>query len=271
MAGRLEGRTALVIGAGSVGPGWGNGKATAVLFAREGASIFCVDINQAAAEETVGLIREKGGRAEAFHADVSKAVQVDAMVKTCHQALGRIDILHNNVGILDVGGPVETSEESWDHVMDVNIKSMFLTCKHVLPIMERQFEESRRGGAIVNIASIAGIRYTGVPYISYSASKAGIIQFTRAIALQYAKKGIRANSILPGLMNTPMIREPLKDVYAGGDVDKMVALRDAQCPTGKMGDAWDVAYAGLFLASDEAKYVTATELVVDGGITAKFA
>ncbi len=275
MAGRREGRTALVIGAGSVGPGWGNGKATAVLFAREGAAIFCVDINQAAAEETVGIIRGEGGRAEAFHADVSNSVQVDAMVKTCHQTMGRIDILHNNVGILDVGGPVETSEESWDRVMDVNIKSMFLTCKHVLPIMERQFEEGGQGpgsgGAIVNIASIAGIRYTGVPYISYSASKAGIIQFTRAIALQYAKKGIRANSILPGLMNTPMIREPLKGAYAGGDFDKMVAIRDAQCPTGKMGDAWDVAYAGLFLASDEAKYVTATELVVDGGITAKVA
>ena len=154
--------------------------------------------------------------------------------------------------------------------MDVNLTSMFLTCKHVLPVMEAQFEETGKGGALVNIASIAGIRWAGVPYISYAASKAGVIQFTRAVALQYAAKGIRANSILPGLMNTPMIREPLKEVYAEGDVDKMVELRDAQCPTGKMGDAWDVAYASLFLASDEAKYVTATELVVDGGITAKF-
>lgn len=275
MAGRLEGKTALVVGAGSVGPGWGNGKATSVLFAREGAQIFCVDINLAAAEETAGIIRDEGGKAEAYAADVSKAEPVEAMVAAAHQALGRIDILHNNVGIVEVGGPVEASEESWDRVMDINIKSMFLTCKHVLPIMEAQFEASGpdggRGGAIVNIASIAGIRYTGVPYISYNASKAAVIQFTRGVALQYAKKGIRANSILPGLMHTPMIREPLKDAYAGGDFDKMVELRDAQCPTGKMGDAWDVAYAGLFLASDEAKYVTATELVVDGGITAKFA
>jgi NAD(P)-dependent dehydrogenase (short-subunit alcohol dehydrogenase family) len=142
---------------------------------------------------------------------------------------------------------------------------MFLTCKHVLPVMERQ-----GGGAIVNISSIAGIRCTGVSYISYNASKAGVIQFTRAVALEYAKKGIRANSILPGLMNTPMIVEPLKGVYAEGDIDKMIEIRDAQCPTGKMGDAWDVAYASLFLASDEARYVTATELIVDGGITAKF-
>lgn len=271
MAGRLEGKTALVVGAGSVGPGWGNGKATSVLFAREGAQIFCVDINQAAAEETAGIIRGEGGKAEAYSADVSKAEPVEAMVAAAYQALGRIDILHNNVGIVEVGGPVEASEESWDRVMDVNLKSMFLTCKHVLPIMKAQFEAPGTGGAIVNIASIAGIRYTGVPYISYNASKAAVIQFTRGVALQYAKKGIRANSILPGLMHTPMIREPLKDAYAGGDFDKMVELRDAQCPTGKMGDAWDVAYAGLFLASDEAKYVTATELVVDGGITAKFA
>ncbi|MDX1711652.1 MAG: SDR family oxidoreductase, partial [Rhodovibrionaceae bacterium] len=141
-----------------------------------------------------------------------------------------------------------------------------LTCKHVLPIMEKQ-----GAGAIVNISSIAAIRYTGVPYISYNASKAGVVQFTRAVALEYAKKGIRANAILPGLMNTPMIVEPLKGVYAEGDIDKMIEIRDAQCPTGKMGDAWDVAYASLFLASDESRYVTATELVVDGGITAKFA
>jgi NAD(P)-dependent dehydrogenase (short-subunit alcohol dehydrogenase family) len=126
------------------------------------------------------------------------------------------------------------------------------------------------GGAIVNISSVAAIRWTGVPYISYAASKAGAVQFTRGVALQYAKAGIRANAVLPGLMNTPMVQEPLKEVYAGGDIEKMIEVRDAQCPTGKMGDAWDVAYAALFLASDEAKYVTGTELVVDGGLSAKF-
>lgn len=274
MAGRLQDKVAIVVGAGSSGPGWGNGKATAALFAREGAKVLCVDRNGAAAEETAGLIAEEGGTASAFAADVTEGAQVAAMVAAARgadwNAGGRIDVLHNNVGIVEVGGPVEASEESWHRVMDVNLTSMFLTCKHVLPVMEAQFAENGRGGALVNIASIAGIRWAGVPYISYAASKAGVIQFTRAVALQYAAKGIRANSILPGLMNTPMIREPLKEVYAGGDVDRMVELRDAQCPTGKMGDAWDVAYASLFLASDEAKYVTATELVVDGGITAKF-
>ena len=264
MAGRLQDKVAIVVGAGSVGPGWGNGKATAVLFAREGAKVLCVDRETTAAEETRGLIADEGGTAEAFTADVGEAAQVEALVARCQALYGRVDVLHNNVGILDVGGPVETSLESWERVMRVNLTAMFLTCKHVLPIMERQ-----GAGAIVNVASIAGIRWTGVPYISYSASKAGVIQFTRAVALQYAKKGIRANAILPGLMNTPMIVEPLKDTYAGGDVDKMIAIRDAQCPMGRMGDAWDVAYAGLYLASDEAKYVTATELVVDGGITAQ--
>jgi len=265
MAGRLDGKVAMVVGAGSSGPGWGNGKAAAVLFAREGARVFCVDINLAAAEETAGLIRGEGGQAEACRADVAKAAEVAAMVARCLEVYGRIDVLDNNVGILELGGPVELSEEGWDRVFDVNIKSMFLTCKHVLPVMVAQ-----GGGAIVSIASIAAIRDIGVPYVAYNASKGAVLSFTRAVALQYARQGIRANAILPGLMNTPMIVEPLKGAYAGGDVDEMIRIRDAQCPTGKMGDAWDVAYAALFLASDEAKYITATELVVDGGITAKF-
>ncbi len=265
MGGRLAGKVAMVVGAGSSGPGWGNGKATAVLFAREGAQLFCVDINLAAAEETAGIIRGEGGTAEACRADVARAGEVEAMVARCLEVFGRVDVLDNNVGIVEVGGPVETSEEGWDRVIDVNLKSMFLTCKHVLPVMQRQ-----GGGVIVNIASIAGIRDTGVPYISYSTSKGAVIPFTRSIALQYAKQGIRANAILPGLMNTPMIVEPLKDAYAQGDVEEMIRKRDAQCPTGRMGDAWDVAYAALFLACDESKYITGTQLVVDGGITAKF-
>jgi NAD(P)-dependent dehydrogenase (short-subunit alcohol dehydrogenase family) len=265
MAGRLDGKVAMVVGAGSSGPGWGNGKAAAVLFAREGAKVFCVDINLAAAEETAGLIRAEGGDARSFQANVAKAGEVAALVEACREAYGRIDVLDNNVGIVELGGPVELSEEGWDRVFDVNIKSMFLTCKHVLPIMVAQ-----GGGAIVNIASIAAIRDIGVAYIAYNASKGAVLSFTRSVALQYARQGIRANSILPGLMNTPMIVEPLKGAYAGGDVDEMIRIRDAQCPTGKMGDAWDVAHAALFLASDEAKYITATELVVDGGITAKF-
>lgn len=264
MGERLKDKVAIVTGAGSSGPGWGNGKATAVLFAREGARVLAADVNLAAVEQTGGIIDQEGGDCVIEQADVSCADQVEAMVGRCLELYGRVDILHNNVGILEIGGPVEASEESWDRVCNVNIKSMFLTCKFVLPHMEKQ-----GGGAIVNISSISGIRYLGVPYISYSTTKAAIMQFTQAVALQYAEKNIRANAILPGLMNTPMIVEPLKDAYGDGDVNKMIEVRENQCPMKKMGDAWDVAYAALFLASDEAKYITGTKLVVDGGLTCK--
>ena len=264
MADRLKDKVALVTGAGSIGPGWGNGKATAVLFAREGAKVFAVDINRRAAEETCAIIAGEKGMAEPYVADVSDSAQVKAMVEACVKRFGRVDVLHNNVGIVKIGGPVEQSEADWDRVIDVNLKSVFLTCKHAIPVMEKQGR-----GAIVNISSIASIRWLGVPYISYHASKAAINQFTAAVAIEYAKKGIRCNAVLPGLMNTPMVHAALPGVYSGGDVEKMIKLRDAQCPTGKMGDAWDIAYASLYLASDEAKYVTGHCLVVDGGITAK--
>ena len=264
MGGRLEDKTAIVVGAGSIGPGWGNGKATAVTFARAGARVLCVDIDEAAAQETVALIEGEGGVAQAERADVTDKAQVDAMVARALELWGKIDVLHNNVGIVEAGGPVEADEASWDRVIEVNLKSMYLTCKAVLPVMEAAGQ-----GAIVNIGSVAGIRWLGVPYVSYAASKAAILGFTRAIAIQYARKGIRANVILPGLMDTPMYVGPLKQAYAGGDIDKMRDLRREQCPMGRMGDAWDVANAALFLASDEANYITAAELVVDGGLTAK--
>jgi NAD(P)-dependent dehydrogenase (short-subunit alcohol dehydrogenase family) len=266
VADRLKDKAAIVVGAGASGPGWGNGKAAAVLFAREGARVLCVDMNEAAAAETVAIIAGEGGEAVAFQADVTQSARTVAMAQRCVELWGGIDILHNNVGIVEIGGPVEASEESWDRVMAVNLKSMFLTCKAVLPIME-----AAGRGAIVNIASVAAIRWLGVPYVSYAASKAGILQFTKSVALQYAGKGIRANVILPGLMDTPMIVEPLKDAYGEGGVQQMIAVRGEQCPMGRMGDAWDVAHAALFLASDEAKYITAVELVVDGGLTAKVA
>ncbi|MBM3598094.1 MAG: SDR family oxidoreductase [Alphaproteobacteria bacterium] len=266
LPGRLANKVALVTGAGSIGPGWGNGKAAAVLFAREGAKVLAADINLTAAEETRAIIAGEGGAADATAADVSKSDQVAAMVGRCLDRFGRIDILHNNVGIVATGGPVELSEEEWDRVSAVNIKSMFLTCKHVLPVMERQ-----GGGAIVNIASIAGIRYIGVPYIAYNTTKGAVIPFTKSVALQYAKKNIRCNCILPGLMDTPMVEHGLAAAYAGGDIARMKEIRNAQCPMGRMGDAWDVAHAALFLASDEAKYITGAELVVDGGLTCKVA
>jgi len=263
MAGRLQDKIAIVTGAGSSGPGWGNGKATAVLFAREGAHVIAVDLKREAVEETVGIIRGEGHRGEAHVADVTQAGDVERVVSQCIAAHGRVDVLHNNVGIVEVGGAAGTSEESWERVVDVNLTSMFLTCKAVLPHMERQGK-----GAIVNISSVSGIRWLGVPYASYAATKAGILGLTQSIAMEYAKKGVRANAILPGLMNTPMIVKPLSSAY-GGNFDKMLEARSAQCPTGKMGDAWDVAYAALYLASDEAKYVTGAQLVVDGGLSCK--
>ena len=266
--GRLAGKTALVVGAGSSGPGWGNGKAAAVLFAREGARVFGVDYNADAAAETADIVRGEGGEAVAWQADASRAADVERMVAACAERFGRIDVLHNNVGIAEVGGVVELPEADWDRVFAVNLKSCFLAMKHVLPVMERQ-----GAGAVVNISSIAGIRYTGVPYASYSATKAAMNHLTRTTAAEYAPRGIRINAVLPGLMKTPMVERTagLVTEYGAGDVDAMWRAREAQCPMGRMGDAWDVAYAALFLASDEARYITGIELVVDGGITLKYA
>lgn len=264
MGARLKDKVAIITGAGSVGPGWGNGKATAVLFAREGAKIFAVDVNQAAVDETRAIIESEGGVCQTHTADVSKPSDVEQLVQRCLATFGRIDILDNNVGINGLGGCVEASEETWDRVMDVNVKSMFLTCKHVLPVMEGQ-----GSGAIINISSVASIRWLGIAYVAYSASKAAVNQLTQSIALQYAAKGIRANTILPGLINTPRIARSLAGAYAEGDVERMNAIRDAQSPTGKMGDAWDIANAALFLASDESRYVNGILLPVDGGLTCK--
>ncbi len=265
MSGRLGDKVALVVGAGSAGEGWGNGKATAVLFARQGARIFAVDIKLQAVEETKAVIESEGGRCVAYQADATSADEVRAMAEACVTAFGRVDILHNNVGGSAPGGVVDMSEEAWDANLDLNLKSAFLTCKHVIPAMLRQ-----GGGAIVNVGSIAGIRHVGERnMVAYQAAKAGLIQFTRAVALQYAEQGIRANCVIPGLMHTPLVEGRLADQYGEGKVQETIEQRNAVCPTGRMGDAWDVAYAALYLASDEAKYVTATEIVVDGGLTAK--
>src|ERR1700761_2756635 len=197
---RLKGKTAMVVGAGSIGPGWGNGKATAVTFAREGAQVFCVDRNGAAAEETVKIITGEGGKASAFTADVSKAAEVEAMVAACIKAYGRIDVLDNNVGIAGLGGVVAVAESEWDRVFAVNLKSAFLAMKHVIPIMVKQ-----GGGSIINISSIASIRHVGISYVSYNASKAAMNQMTRSTAVEFASKRVRVNAILPGLMKTPMV------------------------------------------------------------------
>jgi len=268
MAERLTGKVALVVGAGSVGEGWGNGKATAVLFAREGAKVFCVDINPAAAAQTAEIIRAEGGDAEPFQADVGKHADIKGFVDACVAKYGRIDVLDNNVGLAEVGGVVELPEETWDRMFQINLKSCYLTMKHVIPVMERQ-----GGGSIINISSIASLRYTGVPYATYYATKAAMNHLSRTTAVEYAPKHIRVNCIMPGLMKTPMVEKSagLAKSYAGGDVEAMWKARDAQVPMGHMGTAWDVAYAALFLASDESRYVTGLDLVVDGGVTLKMA
>jgi NAD(P)-dependent dehydrogenase (short-subunit alcohol dehydrogenase family) len=197
---RLKGKTALVVGAGSIGPGWGNGKATAVTFAREGAQVFCVDRNSAAAEETARIIASEGGKATAFTSDVSRAGDVEAMVAACLKTYGRIDVLDNNVGIAETGNVVEVSEADWDRVFAVNLKSAYLAMKHVIPVMARQ-----GGGSIINISSIASIRHLGISYVSYATTKAAMNQMTRTTAVEFAARHIRVNAILPGLMKTPMV------------------------------------------------------------------
>jgi NAD(P)-dependent dehydrogenase (short-subunit alcohol dehydrogenase family) len=264
MADRVKDKVALVIGAGSCGPGWGNGKAAAVLYAREGAKVFGADIQIVAARETRDIITGEGGECTVCEADVTNSTQVAAMVAQCLATYGRIDILHNNVGILDAVELTEMTEENWDKVMAVNVKGMFLSCKACLPHMEKQ-----GSGAIVNISSVASMRYTGYPSAAYNASKGAVNQLTQNIALQYADRGIRANCVVPGLMHTPMIDASVASGYGLDEVEEMIKVRDAACPTGKMGNAWDVAYAALFLASDEARYITGANLVVDGGITCK--
>lgn len=259
---RLEGRVALVLGAGSVGDGWGNGKAAAVAYARNGARVVAVDRDLDAAEATRALIAAEGFDAMAVAADVTVLADVQRAVDAAVDRHGCIDILHNNVGITSQGGPVETSEETWDRVMAVNVKSMFLTMKCVLPLMERQ-----ERGAIVNIGALGGVRWTGYAYCAYAASKGAVNSLTQSVALQYAAKGIRANCVLPGVMDTPHIYQQISGFYRS--TEEMVAARHRLSPTGRMGDGWDVAHASVFLASDEARYINGVELLVDGGMHAR--
>ena len=225
--------------------------------------MLLVDMSVEAAEETRSLIEEEGGGCAVVQADVSSSADCARVASSCMETFGRIDILHNNVGIEIPGGLAETTEEDWDRTLAVNLKSVFLLCRLSVAHMEEQ-----GGGAIVNISSINAIRTLPALSLAYGVSKAGVISLTREIAIEYAARGIRANAILPGMMATPFVVAALTDAY-GGDVGEMMARRDALCPTGKQGESWDVASLALFLASDEAKYITGAAMVVDGGQTCR--
>ena len=255
---RFQDKVVAVFGAGSSGDGWSNGKAAAVLYARHGARVFAIDVRAEAAAETDEIIRGEGGICVAAQADVTKSQDIERAVDSILGKWGRIDVLHNNVGITQMDDPVSASEESWHRVMDVNLTSVFLTCKYVLPHMMNQ-----KSGAIINISSTASVQINQHPYFSYYASKSGVNHLTRALAVHYAPHGIRANAVLPGVMDTPLIYQQMAGQFR--DTEEMIRSRNAASPMGHMGTAWDVAHAALFLASDEAKYVTGVCLPVDGG------
>src|SRR5215813_4716667 len=224
VAGRLEGKVALITGAGCVGPGWGNGRAAAVLFAREGAKVFAVDKDVQSMAETVTRVGNDGEIATHV-CDVLDDAQVAAMTQACQKKFGRVDILVNNVGGSAAGGVTEITEENFGRQIDYNLKSVFLCCRHVIPVMIAQ-----GGGAIVNTASTSGIRYTGSPQIGYASSKAAVIQFSRVTAVQYAGKGIRVNTVVPGQMHTPMVEARLAKQRTGGDVEALLKSRVARIP-----------------------------------------
>lgn len=261
---RFESKIAIVTGAGCVGAGWGNGRAMAVRLAEEGARVLAVDRDQARLDETLSLAGDAAASITTCICDVTNASSVQAMVEACLKAYGVPDILINNVGGSAAGGPVQLSEEAWDSQIDINLKSVFLTCKYVLPHMVE-----RKRGAIVNVASTSGLRWTGSAQVAYAASKAGVIHLSRVVAVQHAPDGVRVNTVVPGQLHTPMVEVRLAKQRSGGDVEALLASRVKRIPLGFMGDGRDTASAALYLASDEARFVTGTELIVDGGMTAR--
>ena len=263
---RLKDKVAIVVGAGqSPGEGVGNGRATVLRFAQEGAKVLAVDRDLASAEETAGMVRKEGGVCVPFAADVTKEATLAAVMAAAREQWGRVDILHNNVGVSIAGGdapPTEITEEAFDRICAINLRGVVMACKHVLPIMREQ-----RAGAIINISSAAAVE--NYPYVAYKATKSAMIAYTRQIAIQNAEFGIRANVILPGLMDTPMAVDTRARAM-GKSRAEVAAMRDAKVPLRKrMGTAWDVANAALFLASDEANFITGVALPVDGGALAR--
>lgn len=267
----LSGKVAFVAGAGSAGEGWGNGKAIAVLMARQGARVFGVDLSPEALKSTADAMQAEGHENWSSQiCDMTDSEQVKAAVDECLECFDRIDILVNNVGGSAPGDPVSMSEETWEQQLDLNLKTAFLGCKHVLPVMEKQFHAEGRGGAIINMASVACMSAAvgGRVHVAYAASKAGVVAFTRATAIAYVQKDVRVNVVIPGTMHTPLVENRLIKQLNLDDPAAFIAKRHASVPMGRMGDAWDIANSVVFLASDEASYITATQLVVDGGLTA---
>jgi NAD(P)-dependent dehydrogenase (short-subunit alcohol dehydrogenase family) len=264
MAGRLEGKVAFITGAGSVGPGWGNGRATAVRFAQEGAKVFATDIDLERLDETLNLAGEFKKNIKTGILDVTKSDSIEESIHSCIKEFGTLDTLVNIVGGSAKGGPLELTEEAWDAQVDFNLKSVFLTCKYALPEMIK-----KESGSIVNLASTSGIRWTGSAQIAYASTKAGVIQFSRVLAVQYGKQNIRVNTVVPGQLHTPMVETRLAKQRVGGDVELLLKQRQSRIPLPFMGDGRDTANAALFLASDEARFITGTEIIVDGGMSAR--
>lgn len=262
MTDRLKDKVALVIGAGSVGPGWGNGRATAVLFAEEGARVFAVDRELSHLKETLERTASLSTEVEPFEGDATDGASVAEMVARCQSRFGSIDVLVNVVGGSAAGGVVELSQDAWEAQLRNNLSSVFLACKATIPVMIEQ-----GGGAIVNISSASGIRWSGSAQVGYAASKAGVLQLSRVTAVQYAPFGVRVNTVVPGQLHTPMVEARLAGQRTGGDVETLLQQRLSRIPLGFAGDGRDTAYAALYFASDEARFVTGAEIVVDGGMT----
>ena len=256
MSDRLKGKIALIMGAGSVGPGWGNGRAMAVRFAEEGAKVFGVDIDLARMKETVERVQDIGGEIEVATCDVTQSSQIANVVRQCEEKWGRIDILVNNVGGSAKGGPVELEEDVWDAQVDSNLKSVFLSCKHVLPIMEKQ-----GSGAIINMSSICGLVGHKYTTEAYTITKGAVTLMTKTVGVRYAKDNIRCNSIHPSTVDTPLVQILFKD-------PKRKEERFGEVPLGRLATEIDVANAALYLASDEAAFLNGVSLPVDGGLTA---
>ena len=260
----LTGKTVVVAGGGSVAPGWSIGRASCVTYARLGATVCVLDRDLASAQETVRLIEAEGGSASAYRTDMALEADIVETFREIASRFEAIDVLHHNVGIGKTGGPMETTAEDLDRIHSVNVKSLMLSCQAVLPGMAE-----RGSGAIISIASVAGMRYLGYPHLAYCTTKAAVIQMTRMIAQQYAAQGIRANTVVPGLIDTPRVSANVAHMFSES-LDEAKAARARQVPMQRMGTAWEVANACAFLASDAASYVTGTEIVVDGGITGKY-